>query len=157
MGNASFEQGQTAWPPPAWLSSPPPPPAGGGTSYAVYNCCNAKDGAHFLRVIDTNPGGSVYQDIPISPVMGESNSFSIWARCKQVSECGISVGVYMWALGTQQSQGVGFVVGSTNWQQYIVPLDVSVAGATAIRVQVYVNSAGRHLDLDATGSTVSRW
>jgi len=157
LGNGSFEM-SLIWPPPGWNEFEAP---NGVTNYSAddpVGCCSARTGANVLLVNSDPAGGSVYQEIPITPqVIGESYTFSVWARCRPAGgQCPISLGISLFALGTGQAQGVNVTVNSTSWQQYIAPLDISLAGATGLRAQIYVNTGSWYtVEVDATGNSAS--
>jgi hypothetical protein len=118
-------------------------------------CCTPKAGSSFLRVGALASPGSVYQDIPIKPEVGQSYSFIIWARCN--TPCPSTGTLVLFGLTNglpTESQGTALNL-TTSWTKWVVPLDVRVANQTSMRAQVYINTYGHYIDIDATGNSVA--
>ncbi len=125
----------------------------GATNYAVYyGPSQAKGGSYFAETNTGVLGGSVFQDVGVQPQVGESYAFTLWARCS--STCPISGSLVLWGLGNE-SQPTNFTVTSTLYQPIVVPLDVKIGGHTGLRYQLYLNTTGRTLRMDAGATSAS--
>ena len=129
ISNASFERDASAS---SWKRMET------GSNWSVVTQ-NAHDGRHYLRANQgtAGSGASVYQDVAVPTLAGQSFTGSIWVR----SDSGNGVGTLaLWGIG-----GGGIEGGSTDftatsqWQQIQVPLDTNLAHDT-LRLQVYMGS-----------------
>jgi len=108
----------------------------------------AHDGSGYLEMNSSQAGGSVAQDISISPQQGQSYTFAVWLRASPSASSEISGTVALWGLGgTQESSSTNFAVGQT-WTLVTAPLDVQNSGHNTLRAEVYMNTTGRNLDAD---------
>lgn len=131
--------------------------AGGGTqtACAVQNGEKAEQGGFLEELTDSVSGGSIYQDVPFSngatnsSEIGDTYTYSIWLRAPSKEEKGT---VAVWGLTAAgeatDSAGTNFTLAGGGWQHIEVPLTVSKAGETHIRVQVYQYAANAAMYLD---------
>jgi hypothetical protein len=143
LQNASFESSAAGWLPKNLASA---------VNLLQYNPGNyganyAHDGAGFLEMNTSTPGGSVAQDVPVPPLPGQSYSFSVWLRAAPGVNS-VSGTVALWGLGgTPESGLTNFTVGPA-WMLVTAPLDVQSAGHTSLRAEIYMQTTGANLDAD---------
>ena len=125
---------------------------GGTVNWAAYkNSSLAEQGAWYGASNTSTAGGSIYQDVAVATSPGQSYTFSIWVRSASGSP--VSGVLALWGLGgTQESDSTSFTAGST-WTQVAVPLDITKAGHTTLRAQLYESTPGQTYYFD--GAAVS--
>src|SRR4029077_13169666 len=151
LENASFALGAT--PPPGcgttydWTAYP----NGGSLAKCDYASeSGAEQGGSFLEMNDTAEGGSVGQDVPFTPRVGQTYTFSVWLRAPAAAVNG-TVAIY-----SINGAGQAFDQGNTKytltgggaWKRVEVPLTVTLTEATKIRVQVYEQTKNTNIDID---------
>src|SRR4029077_13983126 len=151
LENASFALGAT--PPPGcgttydWTAYP----NGGSLAKCDYASeSGAEQGGSFLEINDTAEGGSVGQDVPFTPRVGQTYTFSVWLRAPAAAVNG-TVAIY-----SINGAGQAFDQGNTKytltgggaWKRGEVPLTVDLTEATKIRVQVYEQTKNTNIDID---------
>jgi hypothetical protein len=109
------------------------------------------EGSSFLKLGTSQPGGSVYQDVPVDLVPGQSYTFSVWLRSNAPSTENVCVVLWGFGGGAQGQTCVG--LGPT-WTLVAAPYVVSTVGLAELRAQVYLLTAGPRLDL--TGASLGR-
>jgi len=145
LTNASFEHNAGGW---STINN------GGIVNYATYNNLvgRSHDGAGFMEMNTSVPGGSVYQDVAVAPSPGQSYTFSVWLRSPNGTP--VSGTLALWGMGGTNEQGAtNFTVGP-QWTLVSAPLDVVNAGHTQLRAQIYISTAGAQFDAD--GATFAR-
>jgi hypothetical protein len=136
LANADFEQGAGGL---AWTVEV-------GNWELKSDRARAYDGEKYLTLSATADNKSVSQDVPIEPLRGGRYTFSIAARAAEP----VQVQMVAWALGGEaESASREFVVQGAEWQRLELPLEVGREGHKALRLQLFVNTPGRPLDLDA--------
>jgi hypothetical protein len=110
----------------------------------------ALEGAGFLEMNTSIAGASVGQDVAASPQVNQSYTFSVWARNR--GSVPFTLKIVLWGLGggsmERSPTTVTLPVGN-GWQLISAPLDVVNAGHTSLRAEIYMNTAGRNVDVDA--------
>ena len=108
-------------------------------------------GGSLLEVSSSRSGGSVYQDVPLIAVPGQSYTFSIWVRSAATTKANVCV--VLWGIGSGiQVHGQTCALVSTTWTQLSAPLDVDTAGLADLRAQVYLHTS--NIKVDLTGSAL---
>jgi hypothetical protein len=120
---------------------------GGQVNYSAYEDPALAEQGNWYGVSNTSTvGGSIYQDVPVSASTGQSYTFSIWVRSP--SGAPISGTLALWACGNRaQNDSTSFTVGGA-WTLVSVPLDITVAGLTLLRAQVYEATTGQNYAFD---------
>jgi hypothetical protein len=112
-----------------------------------------------LQTNSTPSGGSVYQNMPVTPLVGQNFSATVWVRCGAPCPSGISGSFFLHAVdsaGVGQSSGTSFTVsGVDGWKPVTASLDVLSGGRVELRGQIYLNTPTRNFDVDAAASSVS--
>jgi len=110
---------------------------------------DAVDGVRALQVATTKVGGSVAQDTTRAPVTGTTYTFSAWLRAGSVGSS-VAGSLTLWALGADETAvRTGFQVGHA-WTQIEASLYVSDHGHSSLRAELYVDTPGVALQVDAT-------
>ena len=150
LSKSSFESGAGPGP---WFGLEP----AGTTDYVVLQPVLpqplARDGVKHLRANTDVDNGSVYQDIPITPIINRSYSFVIWVRC--VAPCppsGVDGLVKLVALPSETNITPFYDVGTT-WTPVVATLDASTGGS-ALRAQIHMSDEFFNYDIDATGNSI---
>lgn len=139
--NPSFEQGTSGW------SLTP------GAAWAIYAKTAAED-QHYLEYNtgQAGAGASIYQDVSLSPTAGHGYRASVDLRSPTGQP--ISADLVLWSLDNGgsspiESGSTPVVVDSEGWQRFSVEVDPSSTAYNHLRVQVFLNSTGVNLDVDA--------
>ena len=144
LANASFEGAQTA----GWEMGNP---KGGRVRTFAHRAPGLPEGGSLLEVSSSRSGGSVYQDVPLIAVPGQSYTFSIWVRSAATTKANVCV--VLWGIGSGiQVHGQTCALVSTTWTQLSAPLDVDTAGLADLRAQVYLHTS--NIKVDLTGSAL---
>lgn len=143
LANASFEQGANNW------SFTP------GTARAIYSG-SAYEDSNYLEwnTGSAGAGSSVYQDVSTLPLVGQTYQGSMMLRSP--SGAPVSAQLVLWATAGPSPSEAGVTtvnLSSTSWTRYSVSLQVAKSGFTDLRLQLYLNSPGVNLDVDAAGLT----
>jgi hypothetical protein len=104
-------------------------------------------GSCFAEMNTSQPAeaGSVYQDIPTSSSPPGRYAVSCWLKAPEGTA--FSGVLALWGLGTKDEAGyVPFTVQGT-WTQVTFTM-VPLVTHSALRLQVYMNTAGPNLDVD---------
>ena len=135
LENASFERGDTA----GWLSLEPP---GGILRRRPEESSGLPEGSSLLDLSTTRTRGSLYQDVPVQLVPGQSYTFSVWARADaNVAE---TICVVLWGMGDSTRNGQTCTSIGQAWTLVAAPYDVSAPGLTRLRAQVYLSDRRPH-------------
>ena len=79
------------------------------------------EGGSLLEVSSSRSGGSVYQDVPLIAVPGQSYTFSIWVRSAATTKANVCV--VLWGIGSGiQVHGQTCARVGTTWTQLSAPL-----------------------------------
>jgi hypothetical protein len=115
---------------------------GGKVNYAAYDtpAGTAEQGSWYGASNTSTGGGSIYQDAAVTTSPGQSYTFSIWIRSSTSTTVTGTIAIYGLG-GTLEDAGTNFSVGA-GWALVSVPLDVTKAGHSTIRAQVYENTTG---------------
>lgn len=142
VANASFEQGLADW------------NITGTTNQAIYQGGAAEDSSYLEWNTSTPGAATVYQDVYMDPT--KNNSYEAGIMMRSPSGAPVQAQLVLWAL---QAPGVSgpisspaitpVTVSSASWQDYDVEIGVTAADYTALRLQVYLETPGVNLDLDA--------
>jgi Peptidase family M23/Fibronectin type III domain/Carbohydrate binding domain len=135
--NASMEEGSTS----GWGV------LGAGTNIAAYkDTAVARDGEWFGAMNVAMAGGSIYQDIGIAPLVGESYTFSMWVR--KATPGTVNGSLVMFGVGGTQNLGVGegFSIG-TDWTLVSTTYDARLAHVF-LRAQMYIDTPGQDVFFD---------
>jgi len=145
LSNSGFEQGGT--PPTGWTIYSPP----SGTTFTTKSGSTAHEGGSYGQLSVTTAGGSVYQAESLSVPQGASFLSSIWVR----SDDGTSISgqLNLFGIGGTTEQGDTAFTATSTWSLVAAPLDVQYSGHTYLQVQLYDNTPGHLLDVDAAELT----
>jgi hypothetical protein len=143
LANPSFERGF-----PPWVTWP-------GENYAVYRGDAAEDDNYLeTNTGSAGSGGSVYQDVSAIPIVGHSYDASVMLRSPTGTS--VTVTLALWALGGPFQNEAGtsnITISSAQWSRHNVELDVTESAHTDFRLQVYVQTTGANVDVDAATLT----
>ncbi len=148
--NASFEKSTDPSPWSPWVGSSMKQYA----SFCIpYSSMCPKSGVWFVEFSSTSGGGSIYQDITVPAVPGESYSVTVWLRCsfQFPAACPATGELVLYGLGvTQDDDRTEFrLTASTQWVPVTAALDVKDGFThTKLRIQIYVNEANRPINID---------
>ncbi|WP_183093104.1 carbohydrate binding domain-containing protein [Nocardioides stalactiti] len=124
----------------------------GTTNIAAYqDRAQAKDHEWYGETNVSEPGGSIYQDVPLAPGAGQSFNYSMWVRSATTAP--VTVELVLWAAGGNQQKGAKVVTVGHTWRLVSVPLDVREGGHAHLRAQLYLHTAGRSVDFDGAQLT----
>jgi RHS repeat-associated protein len=141
LADASMEYTDTSH----WQALYAPP--GVTVNYAFYGG-GGLDGAGWLEANSTNgTGGAVGQLWNVSVPLGLSFQGGIWVR----SHDGTQISGLLAACadgGTTECGNTNFTIWGA-WTWVTAPLNVQLSGHNRLRLQVYMNTAGRNFDFDA--------
>jgi Carbohydrate binding domain len=138
LSDPSFEQGLGPW-----VTAP-------GQNRAIYNSSSSGEGGYYLETNSgTSSSPSLYQDASVFVVAGHSYGASVLLRSP--TGTAISASLVIWATGGSAPTEVGqtqVTVRSATWARYYTDVDVADSGHSALRVQLYLETAGQNLDVD---------
>jgi hypothetical protein len=145
LTDGGFEAGGAGW---HTLAS-----GGGIVNIANDGGAGAHDGARFEEANTSTPGGSIYQDVPVSMTAGQSATLSMWVRLAAgVAASGQTVGLCLWALTTPNTSACHTKALTGAWQQ--LQTTVTAPAATSVlRAQVYMYPTQTNIDFD--GATLT--
>ena len=123
-----------------------------GENVVAYNFPSyAKDGHWFMEMnngsVPVSSGPSLYQDITLSPSVGQSYRFSAWVR--SAISTPYTGRLVIWGLGgTTENAITSFKATHGRWTQVSATMSVNQPGHTKLRAQIYFDTAGQNLDVD---------
>ncbi|MEJ3403531.1 hypothetical protein WDJ51_02180 [Rathayibacter sp. YIM 133350] len=138
LSNPSFEGSFAGW-----------GPGNGAINQQVWQDKNAYDGAWLAAANTSQAGRSFAQEFPVSPRSGDVYNFSIALRSETPS-APMKGRVAIWALGRSAPMNsvADFTAGGT-WSTVSVSIDIGSLAPSAIKVEIYMDSVGSTLWLDA--------
>jgi LasA protease len=139
LSNPSFEQLPGA---PGWGRNAN---AGNENIQAYGDASRAHDGVGFLEANTSVVGGSIAQDVAVTPQPGRTYTFSIWLRSPDGSP--FSVCVAIWFLGGTNSSGSNCTSVGGAWQDILVA-GLAGGGHTSMRAEIYLKTTTHNLDFD---------
>jgi hypothetical protein len=120
----------------------------GFVNYTSYANGSAHDGQRYEESNTSAGGGSLYQDVPVNMVQGQSATFSMWARLAPgTTPGGQSVTLCLWALSGGNVAACQNKVLTTAWQQ-LQATTTMPAATGSLRAQLYESSPGVNYDFD---------
>lgn len=131
LANASFDRDAGLS---GWVRANP------ATNWAVMTR-TGHDGTNYMRAnLGSAPAGaSMYQDVAVSTVAGQSFTGSIWVRSDDGSTGVVTAA--LWGLGTSATEGSSQNITVTpEWQQVVVSLDTA-APHSSVRFELYMHSS----------------
>lgn len=133
LQSASFENGVGGW------------AFSGSIDRAVYPGSGAQTGGSYLDTIARSGGATVSQTVNQTTTLGQTYAGAIWLRAPAGDVTGR---VVVWGLGGSNENYVQPFTASTSWTQVTSNLLVRQPGHSQLRIQVYIDTIGRHLNLD---------
>jgi surface antigen len=141
LTDGGFEADDNAW-------GVGPDVEGGVVGLANYeNASLAHDGTHYEEANASSPGGSIYQNVAVNMVSGQSVTFSMWVRVAPGSSAaGQTANLCLWTLAGKNNNACQFHAVTHEWQQLQATATVTEPTST-LKAQVYY-SPGANIDFD---------
>ena len=143
LADSSFELGAPAQGSSAWQTLPVP----GGKVVTGTNTITPYEPARYGSVAVNLAGDSIFQDVAVGVRPGEASTFSMWVRTEYPGP--VAGRLVLWGLGGTSESGVTAFTVAQEWTLVSTALNPVSSGHTALRAQLYVDTPGRLLDLDA--------
>jgi len=138
LSDAGFSQGIGSW------------QVGPGQNRSIYESSTVPSGQNYLEVNSgTTPGASLYQDVPVTPVVGDTYEASVFLRSPTGTS--VPVTVVVWALGGSAPEELGqtqVTVGTTSWMPFSTNVGIGDPGHQFLRFQIYVGAEDQNVDAD---------
>ena len=150
VSNGNFESGTNPWK----VTHNP----GGVVNRSVYAVAGrARSGVGFMEANTSVPGGSVGQDTGIAPAAGRYYTLRAWVKDAHggPDAATFSVTAALWALGGSPEVATTDVVVGSRWTPVDVVLRVNNGGHSQFRIEFYMNTVGRNLNVDDVSLTSS--
>jgi surface antigen len=144
LQNSSFEASAGCGIPPGWFFSR----ADAYGSCIYKDPATAYDGANFLDVETGSPWVSVAQDVAVIPGPGERYVLTAYVRSPPGVVPGAQGRLALWALGGSEEHSDSPFTTTSSWQKVSITLSVGNSGHSALRTEIYYDSAGWRVLLD---------
>jgi hypothetical protein len=144
LRNASFEASSGCGVPPGWFFSR----AEAYGSCVYTDPANSYDGSNFLDVETASPWVSIAQDVGVVPGPGERYVLTAYVKSPPGVEPGAQGRLALWALGGDEEHESSAFTTSSSWQRVSVTLPVHRSGHSALRTEIYYDSASHRVLLD---------